>query len=246
MIIDIVTTSTIRPEIIDKTYASFTKYLLKNMDDYRLLINVDPIGDKKSCQDDVLRIAKKYFKNVIYNFPDKPSFTKSVIWLWSHTTSDYVFHLEDDWVILQSVDINDMINLMNKYSKLCAMRLSKGTMGAGGKILKSFPCSYVDSIDKKKFQLFPRISLNPSLFRGEFVRGSAKIMTPDINPESQLVKGWARKHRDFDSSEIDRYLEGWDYGVYTAVGSSPLVSDIGRKWRLKMNVKRNYDFVYWG
>ena len=113
--IDIVTTATIRPEILDKTYKSFVDNLFLDRSCFRLIINVDPAGDKHRTQQDVLNIAKKYFSDIIYNFPIDPCFTKSVKWLWANTQSTYVFHLEDDWTINQRIDINDMISILDKY-----------------------------------------------------------------------------------------------------------------------------------
>ena len=39
--IDIVTTATVRPEILERTYASFCRNLFGEQDRYRLIINID-------------------------------------------------------------------------------------------------------------------------------------------------------------------------------------------------------------
>jgi len=204
--IDITITATIRPKILNKTLDSFTKNIFTDKNRYRCIINIDPVGDKRSRKEDVITVAHKYFDDVVVNEPKKASFPSSVIWLWENTLSDYVFHLEDDWTVNRSIDIDDMIGILDRYSSICTVRLSKGTMGAGGKILKPSKCKFASDDDRKKFKLFPRISLNPTLFRGSFVRDAVKIMTPDINPESQLVYGWARRERGFPSDRIDKFF----------------------------------------
>lgn len=245
--IDVVVTATLRPKILDTTLHSFRKRLL-NDENYRynLIINIDPAGNKRISSDDVLAMASKHFDNIIHNVPQRASFPMAVMWVWSNTKSDYVFHLEDDWVLQKDISISDMINIIDKYDKICCVRLSKGPIGAGGKMIKPYPCEYADLKDRVKFQLFPRISLNPTLFRGEFVRKAVEVMTPNINPESQLVKKWAVKNRNFKSDRIDKFLEGWDYSVYTACGEKPVIKDTGRMWRDMMKIKRDYDFVNWG
>ena len=245
--IDVVVTATLRAKVLDTTLHSFKKRLLNNDEyKYNLIINIDPDGNKNVSSADVLAVAKSHFDNVVYNTPGKASFPMAVMWAWSSTMSNYVFHLEDDWVLKKDISIDEMVYILDRYDKICSVRLSKGAIGAGGKLIHPYSCKYADPGDVKKFQLFPRISLNPTLFKGEFVRRAAEVMTPDINPESQLVKGWAVKNRGFKSDRIDKFLEKWDHAVYTACGDKPVVKDIGREWRDKMRIKRGYDFVNWG
>ena len=246
--IDIVTTATIRPDILNKTYRYFCKNLFKNRNDYRLIINIDPIGDKKKNIEDVLNVAKKYFNEIVFNSPEEPCFTKAVKWLWSSTISDYVFHLEDDWKLNCSVNIDDLIYILDKYEKICSVRLSKGAITAGKRRISPIPCNYIEKEDIGKFQLFPRLSLNPTLFRGSFVREAVKVMTDDLNPESQLVKGHAakrekKKKKDFNSSAIESFLSKWDHSVYR--NESAIIRDIGVQWRNRNRIKRSPDFLYW-
>lgn len=246
--IDIVTTATIRPEILDKTYKSFVDNLFLDRSCFRLIINVDPAGDKHRTQQDVLNIAKKYFSDIIYNFPIDPCFTKSVKWLWANTQSTYVFHLEDDWTINQRIDINDMISILDKYPKICSVRLSKGHIVASRKVIDPIPCPYIQKEDVGKFLLFPRISFNPTLFRGVFVRNASAVMTDYLNPESQLVKKFARRKevnmgKDFNSSQIEDFITKWDHSVLNTKHS--VVRDIGTQWRNSMGISRKYDFMFW-
>jgi len=248
--IDITTTATIRPEILDKTLRSFTRCIFHERDRYKFIINIDPIGDKGKKKEEVLEVAKKYFNNVICNFPNKPGFTKAVMWLWSHTDSDYVFHLEDDWFISHNINIDNMVHILDIYSKICSVRLSKGQIAAAKKVIKPISCPYIQSEDIGKFQLFPRLSLNPTLFRGDFVREAAKVMTIKLNPESQLVKRFAIKKEkkgkgDCNSQQIEELLSKWDHSVLMVNNGRPVVKDIGLMWRNKHGIQRKYDFMYW-
>jgi len=237
--IDIVTTATIRPEILDQTYRSFCENLFKNKEDYRLIINIDPVGNKNKNAEDVLNVAKKYFDDVVYNVPESSSFTKAVMWCWSQVENDYVFHLEDDWALKQEVKMSDIVYILDSYEKICSVRLSKGNIYGGNKrLFKPQPCEYIKHCDRGKFMLFPRISLNPTLFRKKFIKGAVDLMFCNRNPESQLVYGFV------GSEEIDNLLSIWDHSVY--LDNKIMVTDLGRTWRSKMGIKRKSDFVKWG
>jgi hypothetical protein len=73
--IDVVLIATLRPEILEITLNSFYHKLLKNFD-VRLIVNVDPIGDKKYTQQDVINVCKKYFSSVVSHTPQPPLFQK--------------------------------------------------------------------------------------------------------------------------------------------------------------------------
>ena len=248
--IDITTTATIRPALLDKTLRTFTSRIFHEKDRYRFIINIDPVGDKSRSNKDVLEVAKKYFDEVIYNCPDEPGFTKAVIWLWSHVDSDYVFHLEDDWVLSHNINIDNMIHILDRYSRICSVRLSKGQISAAKKVVKPIPCPYIYPEDVGKFQLFPRLSLNPTLFKGEFVRQAANVMTLKLNPESQLVGRFAIKKEkkgmgDCNSKQIMELLSKWDHSVLMVNKGRSVVKDTGTKWRLRHGIKRKYDFMHW-
>ena len=143
-----------------------------------------------------------------------------------------------------------MVSILDKYDKICSVRLSKGQIAAAKKVIKATRCPYIKSEDDGKFQLFPRISLNPTLFRGDFVREAAKVMTPKLNPESQLVKRFAIKKEkrgfgDCNSEQLEELLSKWDHSVLMACKGKPVVRDTGLAWRNSHGIKRKYDFMYW-
>lgn len=97
------TTAMPRPEIIDKTYSSFSKNLLDfDFKKATLIINIDSSPDKRKDhkRQEVVDVAKKHFGNVIVNMPETPNFSAAVKWCFSKVETDYCFHLEDDWELL--------------------------------------------------------------------------------------------------------------------------------------------------
>lgn len=78
--IDVCMTATIRPKIVLQTLRSFYKRMFRDKDRYRLIINVDPIGENAK-REEVVDVCKNFFTTVIYNFPSAPSFPAAVKWV---------------------------------------------------------------------------------------------------------------------------------------------------------------------
>jgi len=91
--IDVVVTATLRPEILNLTLQSFYTRFLRQFKQSRLIINIDPIGDKRYGPDNILKICRQYFKEVIYRCPPKPSFSDAVKWGWEQVENRIVSFL---------------------------------------------------------------------------------------------------------------------------------------------------------
>ncbi len=117
MNIDITTSATIRPDLLDRTFTSFRENLLNDNHKYRLIINIDPIGENNRTPDDVLKVARKHFSNVVYRIPESPCFPAAVIWCWKQTESDLIFHLEDDWEMSCSIDLDQLLTTISQFPK---------------------------------------------------------------------------------------------------------------------------------
>jgi len=188
--IDITMTSVLRPEIVRGTLKSFFKSMFyKNPDRYRLIVNIDPLGNGKATANDVLEVCKNHFKKVVYNISKEPSFPKAVRWTWDQVESPWVFHLEDDWIVHRKVDVDHMIEIMNKYKDLACLRLYKEPIPNvltprifNTKYRYNEEGFFVADDQKKQF------GLNPVLIRGEFVKTGRTMMVDDKNPE-KLVLG---------------------------------------------------------
>src|SRR4030043_1164252 len=101
--IDITMTATLRPQVISQTLESFCRNIFKDRNSYRLIVNIDPVGEKVKTAK-VLEVCKQYFKNIVFNTPKFPSFPSAVVWCWSKVESDFSFHLEDDWISVCKID----------------------------------------------------------------------------------------------------------------------------------------------
>jgi len=228
--IDITMTAVIRPTILGETLKKIVDNVVDDIDRFRLIINVDPIGEKiKPAK--VIKTAQKYFPNIIYNVPKTPSFPKAVKWIWSQTTAPFVLHWEDDVDILRKINVKDMIKILNKYPKLSSLRLYKHATPKA-KNIKTFACywrynedGFYKASDWKK-----QFGLNPILIKQAFVSEAVTKLRDDINPEKQFR---------FSQKYMKPLISKWSYGLYTKPGQPPLVNGKkGQRWKNKMKFQK--------
>jgi len=235
--IDITTTATLRPELLERTYKSFFENLFIDKYNYRIIINIDPIGSNKYRAQEVISIAKKFCNEVIYNCPEEANFAKAWKWCWEQIDSDFVFHLEEDWELLKKVNINHMIDILNDNPNLATLRMLKMDVPYS---LTFFRSKY--KVEKDFLKAEDRsVSFggNPQLIKSEFVRQARKYMITDRNPEKQFRKG---------SIELwENVTSKWDYGVYAMPKDKALVRDIGRIWMSRHGFKKEGGpvFIVW-
>lgn len=239
--IDITMTAVLRPEIIKGTLESFCQNLfVGDRDRYRLIINVDPVGEKVKPEK-IVKTCRPYFDNIVYNISSEPSFPKAVIWTWKQVEANYVFHLEDDWQINKFIDINHMISILEKRKDIACLRLYKEKMPNNktpvifGSRYQYFDDGFFVAQDRKK-----QFGLNPVLIKGSFVKEAVPLMVDYKNPEKQFRYG----------NELMRdFVMKWKYAIYGKPGDPIMVwGKRGLYWRKKSNWKKPRDggqFLTW-
>jgi len=220
--LDITTTATIRPDLFRQSLKSFTSRMLVNQKDYRLILNVDPIGDEVDPMS-MVEVGKSFFDNVVYNIPESPNFAQACKWCWINTSSKYVFHLEDDWTLPRKILIGDMLYIMEKNTNMMSLRLPKLNLNKLSK-----------EESTNKFIKHHKLMLNPSIFRGDFIRDIAERMNIVDNPEKQL-----RKVFKLPKDELA--------GIYCGIGSGEYIKHHGKVWQRSSNYKKRKgsNFISW-
>lgn len=250
--IDITMTATLRPEILEKTLSSFWLNMFSQYDyDYRLIINIDPIGDCGCLSEDVLDVANSYFSNVIYNCPDSHSFPRAVKWVWSKSTSDYVFHLEDMWLSLAHINLQHLVYIIDNYPKIGCVNLYKYVLSDGAPEPNFY--HYKDNKDKRLFLQIRDPLLSPGLYRGKCVRGLSKVMNDSDNPELQIWGDKAVPNDGKGSVKLKKRLDRWDYAIYAGNWklpfwrcATPVVNmSQGRVWKHKHGFFKKTHFTPW-
>jgi hypothetical protein len=217
--LDITITATRRPEVLYETLYSFVHNLFGNTK-CKALVNIDPVGPGSS--EDVVSVVKEFFAEYHIIMPQIPNFSKAFYSVWSATIQPFVFHLEDDWKLLEKVDFQELIDIMLDCPDLASIRLPQfeaknGRMKNWNKVF-TWKGKFYQYHDKKDLSCAGFCG-HPSLLRGEFVRKAITLFDLSINPEKQ-----------FHSGKLAQEVLKWDWAVYGKWDSPVYVQDIGRKW----------------
>jgi hypothetical protein len=252
MNIDVTMTSVIRPEILENTLETFFKYVFSKEYNYSLILNIDCIGDDRYGPDDILVVARKYFSSIQYNIEKEPNFPKAVRWIWSHSKSEFVFHLEDMWDAKIKTNFHDLVHVMTEYPSIANLFLFKNIL-ANGSSPPFFYSRYKSKEDRRLFLMVTKPLLSPGLYRGEFLRRYAFMMNDIDNPELQI---WGDKYVAEDGmaeTNNKKYLLQWEYAIYTGNWLFPfwncrklathLVS--GRRWKREHGFFKETPFSPW-
>lgn len=220
MDIAVTTTAMLRPELLERTYDTFSKNLIDvDFASTHLYINVDPAPDGHATVAEVLKVANKFFDKVTARCPDTPNFSEAINHVWGAAHSAYILHLEDDWELMRPVSVAKMIEQMHGFKpNLHQMRFRGRRATADGR----------------------KIGLSPSIICREFYSKVAGKLDPKINPEVQLhvqanLQRWG-------IPKVRRSA-----GVYTDRVGRPIIRDIGREWAEEHKVYRpiKAKFVKW-
>jgi len=240
----VITPATVRPMILSNTLISFNEYLF--LRDYneninvQLAIHIDPVGEENRTMLDVTLTAKRHMKiDWIYkNYEEQHSLIRAFRRLWEYAAVsdfDYIFYLEDDWQLLRLINLQRMIDLMEKYPNLATLRLPfRPTAEKWSKNWRHlFPWNgdyfYCPEEDK------PHIGWcgHPNIVRKKFVYETAMLLHPNECPERQMKGFWA--------NEMSQIIMKWDYGVYGYPNEKEAIRDIGRQWRNEHNIIKEKD-----
>lgn len=238
--IDITMTAVIRPTILEETLNKIFEHVCHgDSSNFRLIINIDPIGENTKPMK-IIKIAEMKFSNIIYNIPKTPSFPKAVLWVWKQATAPFIFHWEDDVNILRSIDIENMITILNTHDDLSSLRLYKADVPLK-KSFDTFSCKWRYNKDgffiaddwKKQF------GLNPILIKKEFVEEAILRMRDDYNPEKQFR---------YSQEYMRPLIKKWKYGIYAKPGDKRLIDGRkGQRWKdvYGLNKPVGKTFVEW-
>ena len=202
--LDVVVVSTLRPALLDLTLHSFYKYFLYQFKTTRLILNVDPIGERGVLQEELVAIAHRYSDLVISRTPAEPSFARAVQWGWSQVTSPFFLHLEDDWLLTKPAHWGPISQRFASVPNLASVRLN----------LTRNPPFTPPTHDG--------ISLNPSLFRRDFIHQLLPHFDCTRDPEKQ----WRTS-----SSSTHSVISPWAFEYYGKPREVAYVIDTGKKWR---------------
>lgn len=245
--VDIVTPACVRPEVFETTMISFyTKLFQPAGPNIRIrhIINIDPVGcPKEDIEANIRRMEHivRHFNSILpsprgvqIHVAQSGNFPRAFRWLWDHTNADYVFHLEDDWELLNTISLHNMLRIMRKYPDLAVLRLSAFTSEKEAEknwnLWLPWNGIFFEMPEDKRHL---GLAGHPSLIRGEFVRAIRPLLDGKSNPEKQI-------HSIIRSNDsIGTALRNFRYGVYHKQCSGPDIQDIGRHWMKEAGYKKS-------
>jgi hypothetical protein len=213
-----------RADLLQRTLESFSRDVFRNFMFQNVFVNIDPIFGTEQDERDCMHLVEKYFPSAIFFRPENPGFCAAVKRLWSHTRSQYVFHLEDDWVALGHLGKE----IMEPFQDPRVMQVSFHTadqhwdIARKGHLHQRNEYARVFGIKIPLFRKFPKFTTSPSVLRGDFAREAAGLMDEMRDPEKQFYSGV--------NAALERLAKPNKNFIFSPQ-QKPVIRDIGREWR---------------
>ncbi len=230
--IDVCVVAGRRPDLLRVTLESFQRDLFKNFRIDRFIVNIDPIFGSDQDLRDCIGVVRDLASDALITTPETPGFAAAVIRNWRMTTSDIIFHLEDDWLLNSSITSDDIAQFDNDPSlsqiSLNAKEKNWDTRLKGDIAYRRRPLQLfgMPTPFKKKMPIF---STSPSFLRGSFARTAAGLMDPAFDPEKQFFRQVNPPLEEFVASYKNKVLgDGPEFPV----------TDIGRDWRDARSIQK--------
>jgi hypothetical protein len=220
-----------RPDLLGQTLDSFAASVFCNFNIRNVFVNIDPIfGD---AQDEAACVAciKAHFPEAEIFTPPTPGFAAAVQRLWTATKSDYVFHLEDDWIALRKLGEETL----EPFGDPTVMQVSFHTADQNwdidrkGHLHRRNEYASLLGIKIPLFKTFPKFTTSPSILRGGFARSAAAEMDASRDPEKQFYSG-VNPELESLAAPHKNYIFSPD--------QVPVIRDIGREWRDRRRIKK--------
>jgi GT2 family glycosyltransferase len=215
-------TATSRPDIIERTIQSFTRNLIGiDYQEVFFLINLDnvPHMDHKEIEEKIESIMIKYCPYYMLIIQDTPNFTAAINRLWYLVNAEYIFHLEDDWLLMETVHIDKLVEYFNKNPNLMQVAL------------RAYDYEY------------NKLVLSPSLIHRRAFKSIAKKLDESQNPEIQLRGENFGIFMPTEASNNKGLVTAYPFNK-----SHIIVKDIGRSWIKKTEYQKpdkKFKFTSW-
>ena len=227
--------ATKRMDVLYKTISSMMEKLLWRSE-CDAIVNVDPIGYESDTPLKVIKLVEHFIPVVFSREALEPHFGTAFYALWNMAADrfreyDYVFHLEDDWELLQDIDIRDMAKILESEKDLALLRLPqfRSTATDMKNWDKFYPWNgkYFECPDELRQGV--GFCGHPSLIKMDYVLRCAPHIISEVNPEKQFHGG--------NGPLLDEVMK-WRYGVYSKPNHPNYIKDLGREWMVKNKFKK--------
>jgi hypothetical protein len=229
MLLDVTLVSGRRPELLARTLRSFQDKVFRNFTIASCHANIDPFCGTGTDRDACKEIILQYFPTANISTPHIPSFGKAVKTIWSRSRAPVIFHIEDDWLALESISPEHVEPLLSGSTRAVKPVAKEMRWNGRSPFYEAKRKSKIFGITYRRVKTSV-FGTSPCFFDGDFVRTCAELMDPDLDPEKQM--------RPPHNPPLVSYLEQFRCRVLPGQNQTELIQDIGRDWRMKMGITK--------
>ena len=227
---DLVLIATCRPDLLEQTLNSFGQQAFRHLDFANVIANIDPYFGSTEDGDRAEAMIRDRFDHVTIFRPETPHFTHAVKRAWLATRSDYVFHLEEDWLALEDIPPDRYLSLMDEpdvmaVSFFCRNKNAKGLPHQTARRKLRLP-----ETGEAVLTRVNAFSTSPGVYKGPFMRQAAELMDPRFDPETQFFGRLNGALEEIALPKRCMFLRGQT--------QRDLVLDIGRDWRAERGIEK--------
>lgn len=225
---DLCIVATRRPELLIQMLDSFHQRVFPRFDIGKVIANIDPAFGDKSDELAAIDIIKARFPDATIFTPPQQGFASAVARVWAATTTEYVFHTEEDWLAIK--DAGDFTAPFREYPNLAQSLLYMPFHNLRAGLKRRFRNRKLFGYPLPFFRTpVKHISTSPGLYSGEFVRAAAGMMDVRFDPEKQFGGGLNPALAQYAAS-FDSYIHSPDGGL--------VLADLGRDWLAQRGIKK--------
>ena len=198
--VDVMVTALRRPDVFELMCKSFLCGRINGLPPVRMILNIDPLGHGSSER--MIEIAEQYSNELVVRKSKDANFASAINWCVAQVKGQYALHVEDDWILLDSISWSDWAAQLNESG-----------------------ASQISLIYKKRRSLSTCYSFRPNLFKVSDVRAALPV------PLNQNPEKFVAKHIDNALASADILQQGrvLDVGRKWAKGNG-LRKANGDKW----------------
>jgi hypothetical protein len=227
--IDVTLVAGCRPELLSQTLASFSERLFRHFNIAGVVANIDPVfggpDEARACR----KLILTRFPEAEIHQPESASFGGAVKRVWGRTTSDLVFHLEDDWLLNAEVGPENILPRFVEHTRAVVLVAKEhGWNGRDTFNVRRRKVRFLGiPVGRRHVNVF---STSPQFLDGGFARGCAELMDPALDPEKQM--------RPPHNPALRAYMRSYRSQLLPTASGSEMITDIGRAWRENRRIRK--------
>ena len=223
--IDVMITSSSRPHLLITTVESFLERVRSENVSIRLLLHEDVIDKKKSEECIEWAEDTELFSTVISHGPYIGLGPSIYHMMKNHVTSDLMFYLQDDFVLIRHLDLDVAVNMFKNFPMINQIRYNKRkTMSYVGDNPKKRWLKKEMLFGNQVMTVSPHWFLNPTIWRMNFITDKFVPSVVHCNWRTNDVLKQGREKKDLTPEWI---AENMGTFIFGGIGEPAFFQHIG-------------------